>query len=372
MAKAASIQTFDDWIALFQDWQRDIGFPVEMLGDFKFQEKFGELDSPLIEFGDFQGQPKWETYMQVPNQQIRDTLLNLIVYQGDTEFASVEQQRHLVKTAPSEYDLKSLLRVMSEEQRHGWQMCYLMVKYFGKTGAIEAQKQLERRSWDNQRLLGSFNVPTDHWLDFFVFTQFVDRDGKYQLKMLSRSAFAPLARSMGPMLKEESFHLGTGHTGLKRVAKAGKVPIPIIQRYFNKWVPTAYDLFGGERSSSPRMYYTYGLKGRFDEGETSDPVDLDALNARAVQQYHHECLELVRQINEHVQPGQPHLVLPSLKFKRGIGLHKGQRFTVEGEPWKGTEAAYDEYLRANLPTEDDQRVLQELFKSPDWIVPKGG
>lgn len=370
MAKAATIQNWDDWVKLFQQWQKDIGFPVELLGDFKFDAKFGELDRPEIEFGDYQGQPKWETYMQVPNQQVRDTLLNLIVYQGDTEFASVEQQRHLVKTAPSEYDLKSLLRVMSEEQRHGWQMCYLMVKFFGKTGAIEAQKQLERRSWNNQRLLGSFNVPTEHWLDFYTFTQFVDRDGKYQLKMLSRSAFAPLARSMGPMLKEESFHLGTGHTGLKRVVKAGKVPTAIVQKYFNKWVPTAHDLFGGERSSSPRTYYTYGLKGRYDEGETDEPVELDRLNERAVGQYHAECQELTRQINEHVAPGQPKLVLPSLKFRRGIGLYKEQRFTIEGEPFKGTDAQWEDYVASNLPGDDDRRVLADLFKSPDWVAAK--
>ncbi|MCA1814466.1 MAG: phenylacetate-CoA oxygenase subunit PaaI, partial [Halobacteriales archaeon] len=258
MAKAATIKDFSEWVDLFHDWQKDIGFPVELLGDFKFEHKFGELDRPDIEFGDYAGQPKWETYMQIPNQSVRDALLNLIVYQGDTEFASVEQQRALVKTAPTDYDMKSLLRVMSEEQRHGWQMCYLMVKFFGKTGAIEAQKQLERRSWDNERLLGSFNVPTDHWLDFFVFTQFVDRDGKYQLKMLSRSAFAPLARSMGPMLKEESFHLGTGHTGLKRVVQAGNVPTSIIQHYFNKWVTTAYDLFGVDKSTRARTFYVYG------------------------------------------------------------------------------------------------------------------
>jgi benzoyl-CoA 2,3-dioxygenase component B len=369
MAKAAGIQTFDDWVKLFHEWQKDIGFPVELLGDFKFEAKFGELDRPDIEFGDYQGQPKWESYMQVPNQQVRDTLLNLIVYQGDTEFASVEQQRALVNTAPTDYDLKSLLRVMSEEQRHGWQMCYLMVKFFGKTGAIEAQKQLERRSWNNQRLLGSFNVPTEHWLDFYTFTQFVDRDGKYQLKMLSRSAFAPLARSMGPMLKEESFHLGTGHTGLKRVVKAGKVPIPIIQRYFNKWVPTAHDLFGGERSSSPRMYYTYGLKGRYDEGETTEPVDLERLNERAVGQYHDECLELVRQLNEWAPQGEK-LVLPSLKFRRGIGLYKDQRFTIEGTPFKGTDADWEDYLQASLPSDDDRRVLEDLFKSPDWVAAK--
>ncbi|HEV8361383.1 MAG TPA: Phenylacetic acid catabolic protein [Candidatus Thermoplasmatota archaeon] len=367
MAKAASIQNFDDWVQLFQAWQKDIGFPVELLGDFKFEAKFGELDHADVEFGDYAGQPKWEQVMAIPHQSAKDSLLNLIVYQGDTEFASVEQQRHLVKTAPSEYDLKSIMRVMSEEQRHGWQMCYLMVKFFGKTGAVEAQKQLERRSWDNQRLLGSFNVPVKHWLDFYTYTEFVDRDGKYQLKMLSHSGFAPLARSMGPMLKEESFHLGTGHTGLKRVVRAGKVPLPIIQRYFNKWVPTAFDLFGVDNSTSARMFYVYGLKGRFDEGETSEPADLDALNERARLQYYEECKELVRQLNEWSPAGQK-LLLPDIKFHRGIGTYKGQRNTVEGEPFQGSEKAYEDYLAAMLPTDDDERVLQDLYKSPDWVA----
>ena len=161
---------------------------------------------------------------QIPHQPIRDALLNLIVYQGDTEFASVEQQRHLLDTSPSDYDTDSVCRIMTEEMRHGWQMCHLLVNHFGETGKVEARKLLERRSWQNNRLLGSFNVDVDNWVDFFTYTEFVDRDGKFQLNMLSTSGFAPLARSMGPMLREEGFHLGTGHMGLQRIARAGRVP----------------------------------------------------------------------------------------------------------------------------------------------------
>src|SRR5581483_3868225 len=247
---ATTLQTFDDWVASFQQWQKDIGFSTELLGDFKFETKFADLEEELIQFGDFKGQKKWKRYLQIPNQQIRDSLLHLIVYQADTEFASVEQQRHLLQTAPTDYDLKSMLRINSEEMRHGWQVCYLLMNYFGDTGKVEAAKELQRRADDKTRLLGAFNEPTKHWLDFFSYTQFVDRDGKYQLKMLSVSAFAPLAQSMGPMLKEEAFHLGTGNSGIQRIIRANKVPIPIIQRYFNKWVPLAYDLFGKYGSST--------------------------------------------------------------------------------------------------------------------------
>ena len=113
--------------------------------------------------------------------------MNLIVYQGDTEFASVEQQKNLLDTAPTEYDRKALTRVNSEEMRHGWQMCYLLVNYFGDSGKLEARKLLERRAFRGDRLLGSFNAPVNNWLDFFTYTEFVDRDGKYQLTMLSHS-----------------------------------------------------------------------------------------------------------------------------------------------------------------------------------------
>ncbi|MHB8605172.1 MAG: Phenylacetic acid catabolic protein [Thermoplasmatota archaeon] len=369
---AKSITNFDDWVDLFHGWQKDISFDTTLLGDFHFEEKFSEQDSPVIEFGDYVGAPKWGSYMQIPNQQVRDALLNLIVYQGDTEFASVEQQRHLVSTAPSDYDLKSVVRVMSEEQRHGWQMAYLLVNHFGERGRTEAKKLLERRSWDNQRLLGSFNEPVRHWLDFFVFTEFVDRDGKYQLKMLSRSAFSPLARSMGPMLKEEAFHLGTGHTGLRRIAQAGKIPSDILQRYLNRWVPTAYDLFGKDQSSTAHWAYVWGLKCRYNELETDDPVDKENLNDYNRALYYRECAELVDQINASMKPGQKHVHLPDLKFKRSIGAHAGAHFTTDGKVWKPNgQRTYDEYLASVMPTPEDEAKLVEIFKEPDWIAPKG-
>src|SRR5256885_17055795 len=108
-------------------------------------------------FGDYAGRAKWETVLQIPDQRVRDTLLHLITYQGDTEFASVEQQRNLLNTAPSEYDLQSAIKITREEMRHGMQMSYLLVKYFGSSGKLEAQKLLERRAFDNSRLLGAFN-----------------------------------------------------------------------------------------------------------------------------------------------------------------------------------------------------------------------
>lgn len=363
---------FEEWIGQFTAWQDRIGFPRHLLGDFEFTIKFGGLEHDEIEYGEWKGRPKFTSPEEIPNERVRDLLLKLIVVQGDTEFASVEQQRHLLKEAPSHYDKMSALRVMAEEQRHGWQMCHLLIDHFGERGMEEAEKQLERSADEGDRLLGSFNEPVDNWLDFFTFTQFIDRDGKYQLTMLSTSGFKPLARSMGPMLVEESFHLGTGMNGLKRVIEAGRIPLDVLQRNFNKWVPTAYDLFGKDGSDFAHYAYVYGLKGRYDEPERDDAPDTRKLNSMARGHFHDEVSRQVELLNRAIPAAYPDanggLYVPDMRFHREIGEHAGERYSVHGEPLSETE--YEDHLAEVLPTEEDREVLEECFKDEDWIAPK--
>lgn len=364
----ARIATFDDWIDLFHQWQKDINVDTRQLGDFTFEPKFGEAEAE-IEFGHFAGQPKWERVTQIPDQRIRDALLNYIVVQGDTEFASVEQQRYLFATAPSEYDRRGLARIMAEETRHGWQMAYLLVTYFGSAGKLEAEKLLQRRAFNRSRLLGSFNEDISNWLDMIVFTQFIDRDGKYQLKMLQHSGFKPLAQSMGPMLREEAFHLGTGQTGLKRILRAGKVPIPLLQKYFNKWVSTAYDLFGTDHSSSAQWAYEWGLKGRYNEGPAAGTANRERLNEEARALYTGEITKLTNDLNRLIPDDQPKLFIPDQKFNRKIGDYARQPFDVHGNPLPAESFA--DYRRQNLPSDEDRQRVADLLKVNDWIAPRG-
>ena len=81
-----------------------------------------------IAFGEHIGQPVWQG---VPGEH-RSTLRRLIVTQGDTEPASVEQQKQLGLTCPSVYDLRNLYQVNVEEARHLWAMVYLLQAYFGR------------------------------------------------------------------------------------------------------------------------------------------------------------------------------------------------------------------------------------------------
>ena len=367
---ATRLATFDDWVDLFRVWQRDIGVAYPEIVNYQFEAKFGPTRSNEIEFGAYKGRPKWEKIIQLPDQRMRDALLNLIVYQGDTEFASVEQQRSLFENAPSEHDRQSLCRVVTEEMRHGWRMCHLLVNHFGYSGRVEAQKMLERRAFDQKRLLGAFNQDVKNWLDFFTYTDFVDRDGKYQLTMLSYSGFAPLAQSMIPMLKEESFHLGTGQDGVKRIVKAGVVPLPIVQKYINKWIPVSLDLFGVDHSSSAHWFYVWGLKGRFDEPTANQEADLARMNEHNRELYRQECVKLIEMINRNIPEGQPKLYVPDIKFSRHIGEYADQSYSVTGELLSEREHA--EHLRGMLPQEEDVKLVNEIQASePMWIASKG-
>jgi benzoyl-CoA 2,3-epoxidase subunit B len=368
--KVAKIGTFSDWVGLFDEWRNEIGVNRDEISSFKFDTLFGAIETEEIQFGHFKGRQKWENLRQVPTQQIRDALLNLIVYQGDTEFASVEQQRHLFETAPTDWDRRAITRVMIEEMRHGWQMCALLIEFFGYSGKVEAQKMLERRAFENKRLLGAFNVDVDNWMDFFTYTDFVDRDGKFQLQMLKYSAFAPLGRSMSYMLREEAFHMGTGNDGLRRIVQAGVIPGWLIQKYLNKWISSSYDLFGTDHSSSAHWAYVWGIKGRYDEPATTKEAELDDLNDYNRHLYRDEVRGLIERLNNVLKAGARKLYAPDIKFNRAIGRWAGQKFHPEnGEPLEDKE--YDEQLNRFLPTADDKKLLLEIIANEkNWIVAK--
>ena len=222
-----------------------------------------------IGFGDDLGAPVWQ---QVPGEH-RNTLRRLIVTQGDTEPASVEQQRMLGQSAPSMYDLRNLFQVNVEEGRHLWAMAYLLHSYFGRDGREEAEALLERRSGDpdKPRLLGAFNEPCDDWLSFFLFTFFTDRDGKFQLLALAESGFDPLSRTTRFMLTEEAHHMFVGETGVLRVVERtasrmaeakkdhpddvralGLIDLLMLQRYLNLWYALSSTCSAARSARTPR------------------------------------------------------------------------------------------------------------------------
>lgn len=168
------------------------------------------------------------------------------------------------------------------------------------------------------------------------------------------------------MLKEEFFHMFTGNTGLTRIVRAGKIPVPIMQKYFNKWLSTAYDLFGTDHSSSAHWAYVWGLKGRYDEHEAKELAAKDRLNDLARSHFFAECQKLVGGLNQYIPGDQPRLFVPDLKFHRSIGEFAGKTYNVRGEPLSAQE--HEKHLGEVLPTSEDERLLDAIFKEKDWVL----
>ena len=369
-----------------------------------------------IPFGDHLGEPVWQ---DVPGEY-RALLRRLIVTQGDTEPASVEQQNHLGATCPSMYDLRNLFQINVEEGRHLWAMVYLLHAYFGRDGREEAELLLERHSGDadKPRILGAFNEPTPDWLSYYMFTYFTDRDGKYQLAALAESGFDPLARTCQFMLTEEAHHMFVGETGImrvvqrscevmkevytddpKQVREGGAVDLETMQKYINLHFSVSVDLFGQEISTNAATYFNSGLKGRYLEARLDDdhrltdalwPVHLvqdgriiledrpalNAVNERLRDDYIKDSQRGLARWNQVLESHgvEYRFTLPHRFFNRDIGTSAGISVNPQGDVI--TESEWQSQQGRWLPTAEDQAFVGSLMnrvtdpgKIAAWIAP---
>ena len=430
-------KALEKWQPRFIDWWMDMGpegfqandvylrtaVSVEKDGwaDFRYVKmpdyRWGIFLTPEektrpVGFGDMIDVPSFD---DVPGE-FRNALRRLIVTQGDTEPASVEQQRLLGQTCPSLYDLRNLFQVNVEEGRHLWAMVYLLHRYFGRDGREEADELLERRSGnaDKPRILEAFNQPIEDWLSFFCFTMFVDRDGKFQLGALAESGFSPLRRTTRFMLTEEAHHLFVGDTGISRVVRRsaqlhkesggdpfslGGIPLDVVQRYINYWYTYSLDLFGGEISSNAADFFASGLKGRYNEEKKYDdhaaeegyidvPVIEDgrvgnrqvptrnAMNEILRNEYISDSEKAVRRWNKTIadEGVDFELSLPHRRFHRHQGEYAGHYFDTDGR--MVDEERYREQATAVLPSQEDRDLVKTLMtpvtapgQMANWVAP---
>ena len=386
--------------------------------------RWGILLAPQVEdrripCGEHAGQPAWQ---EVPGEY-RNLLKRLIVIQGDTEPASVEQQRFLGLTAPSLYDMRNLFQVNVEEGRHLWAMVYLLQKYFGKDGREEADDLLRRSSGSEEapRMLGAFNEETPDWLSFFMFTYFTDRDGKMQLESLAQSGFDPLSRTCRFMLTEEAHHMFVGETGVGRtiqrtcevmsahgitdpydinkIRDLGVIDLPTIQKKLNLHYTLSLDLFGQEVSTNAANAFNAGIKGRYMESRIDDDHKLTndtytvwdledgkvvqkqvpaltAINMRLRDDYTRDAAGGVGRWNKIIEKAgiEFEMKLPHESFHRQIGVFAGHNFDPDGNLLSGAE--YDAKVNEWLPTHADGDFIQSLMKPvyepgqyASWISP---
>ncbi|HXX93687.1 MAG TPA: hypothetical protein VEN81_08630 [Planctomycetota bacterium] len=379
------------------DWQKK-NFPDEFeyllkhWGEFYHQDPFrlvaklGPLRSDTVEVGRFKGRRRFAKAEELDEEMILQTA-KIIKAQCSTELGSIQQHRESILKAQDPRQQFNVMRIMAEEFRHAYQMLFVLANdqwtKVGKDLAEEtAESLLAMRTGDH--VLDAFNLFFDSFVDNIVFCAVIDRVGKYQLEMQLTFSYAPMARSMGPMLYEEAFHMASGVNPLRQWAAEaargeGNVSTDMIQKHLNKWVPRGLEMFGDERGG--RTVIDFGFK--------------DRLNQEAMDQYAQELkVELVDSLNYEVlkifdpeiardqapaladrilATGESHrgcrremlVFRPSPKFFRRRGLHAFQMNDVDGHPISKAED-YLSYLRRNLPdgyiTGPDFRVYVENLR----------
>ncbi len=223
--------------------------------------KAGGTIEPIREilWGSSAGVRKYETAEELP-LDMRKLIIKLMVVQADTEFASIQQHRPWLDSAPTLEDRWIEARVVADEARHGLQACRIL-RDFGEEGQRYIDELLTKKEGEHK--LDAFNMKFDRWSDVGAFTCFVDRVGVYQLRAFQECSYGPLARAMPLMLSEEQLHLNFGLSVLRRMVQDGPNYYgdrEEAQQSLTKWYPRALDMFGHSNSETSRRAIEYGLK----------------------------------------------------------------------------------------------------------------
>jgi len=345
---------------------------------FQLFAKIGKLGSDSIVSGRMAGQPRFENAGEMVGNMFY-TARDIIRAQASTELGSIQQHRLTLEEAPTDQMKLAVLRIMAEELRHAYQMFWVLDhdKTWKKPGhpdvAADAMEELLAMELGNH-VLDAFNIAFYNFLDNVIFATVIDLVGKYQLEMQKVFSYAPMARSMGPMLSEEGFHIGSGRGFLRDLAVAatndtGRHSIAQIQKALNVWIPRGLEMFGNERGGETSI--AFGFKDRkngtaqseyYNEvREVLELVNVEVVKTKVKDITAPDARSVVREVQdtgEKVRDVAPDdlLFAPDPKFFRARGMEDiafmpydvtGTLITDDGKPASGEK--YLDYLRGVLP-----------------------
>ena len=340
--------------------------------------KIGKLTSENINLGRLAGQPRFERAGDMVGNMFYSAR-DIIRAQASTELGSIQQHRLTLEQAPTDQMKVSILRIMAEELRHGYQMFWVFDhdESWKKPGHPDVAKDTMDELLAMQlgdHVLDAFNIPFHNFLDNVVFATVIDLVGKYQLEMQKVFSYAPMARSMSPMLSEEGYHIGSGRGFLKELAigalsDGGRFSTSDIQRVLNAWIPRGLEMFGNERGGETAV--AFGFKDRnngtaqgeyYNEvREVLELINVEVARTKVKDLTSPDARSLVREVQdtgEAIKGVSPSdlLFVPDPKFFRRRGLQEvvympydvyGNLITESGKPI-GSQA-YLDYLKSVLP-----------------------
>ncbi len=202
----------------------------------------------------------------------RESLINLLYMQADSELAGALGYVPCVKMSPNVEEFLASSMIVKDEFRHA-RVVYKLLENLGEdVDAHVRAHDFTMRLSDSDANIGSkraaddkrvniFYYPIDSWVDFCMFNFCMDRGAGHQLEDSLEASYKPWARVLDGIFKEEKFHIAHGDNWVKRLAQ-DPATHDQAQAALNKWYIRTMNIFGRPDSPKNKVYRELGLKKR--------------------------------------------------------------------------------------------------------------
>lgn len=206
------------------------------------------------------------------NELFRESLINLLYMQADSELAGALGYVPCVRMSPNVEEFLASSMIVKDEFRHA-RVVYKLLENLGQdVDAHVRGHDFTMRLSDTDADLGStraaddkrvniFYYPIDSWVDFCMFNFCMDRGAGHQLEDSLDATYRPWARVLEGIFKEEKFHIAHGDKWVKRLAQ-DPATHDAAQTSLNKWFIRTMNIFGRPNSPKNKIYRELGLKKR--------------------------------------------------------------------------------------------------------------
>src|SRR5512135_1708837 len=167
------------------------------------------------------------------NELFRESLINLLYMQADSELAGALGYVPCVRMSPNVEEFLASSMIVKDEFRHA-RVVYKLLENLGEdVDAHVRGHDFTMRLSDSDANIGTqraaddkrvniFYYPIDDWVDFCMFNFCMDRGAGHQLEDSLQATYKPWARVLDGIFREEKFHIAHGDNWVKRLAQDAK------------------------------------------------------------------------------------------------------------------------------------------------------
>lgn len=185
----------------------------------------------------------------------RKTLIRQISQHAHSEIIGMQPEGNWITRAPSLRRKATLLAKVQDEAGHGLYL-YAAAETLGISRDIMFKDLLSGKA----KYSSIFNYPTLSWADIGTIGWLVDGAAIMNQVMLCRTSYAPYARAMVRICKEESFHHRQGFEILLTLARGTHAQRQMAQESINRWWKPALMMFGPPDENSPNSAQSFKWK----------------------------------------------------------------------------------------------------------------